>query len=242
LAEEIRARRLAKNWTQQTLADACKVAKAHISKLERDAGAASGRLLLRVAEVLDVNLTFAKDDIGRVREGGITDCAASQGELPQLLPDMRAAKHVSLLLARGSSVLGAQDALLRDVLKQKGRDTMLRILLLNPGSQFVAQLAERAALDPDEIREGVRRTLEIVHDLGRPKVACRLYDEFPVWRLLFAGEVVYAGTYRSKFLPTSGASITHYRIEKKEAPLESLFLGFEAHFDSVWNRAKLPMR
>jgi transcriptional regulator with XRE-family HTH domain len=243
LGRQIRERRRAKEYTQQDLAKHCGVAKGQISKLEKSAAAGSARLLLRVARSLDTEVGLLHPDSVRVHEAGITSCFKGQDKIrDRIREDVTRAHEVRLLLARGWSVIGAPGSLLRDVLEQKSSDTLVRVLLLSPESDYAGHMESLAAIPRGEMIKKLVSTLGVISGIAarsRAKVLCRVYNEFPTWRLLFADDVVYAGSYLPKFFP-DGSSITHFRVERKEVPFESLFVGFEAHFERLWQTATWP--
>ena len=248
LGKQIKNLREAMEFTQEELAHRCGVGKAQISKIERDASIASGRLLLRIAKVLNIELGFVEPLTqklaARLFQVGLSACFKDERDAsPHIRADMQDATEIKLLLFRGWRILGRQDSLLRNILEAKAPGTRIRILLLNPASQYVRLGEDMLGLFPGAIRDGIDAALKVIDEIQQRTAAeldYGLYDEFPLFRLLFADEVVYVASYSARHRVVISRSV-HYRIEKKQPPHESLFLTLNDYFEHLWGqKAILP--
>jgi transcriptional regulator with XRE-family HTH domain len=247
LGEVIRRLRSGQGLAQAALADSCDLSKAQMSKIEKDVGAASVSRLLRIADVLGVELRLvqpATEGLARrILEVGITDCFRSEDEAKDRIQhDIGEAENIRLLLIRGWSFIGkGSRSVLRDLIMQKKKGSVIRALILDPQSEYLEIVAGIRDLYAEELVVGIKKTiteLEEIRRFSEADFSYRLYDDFPTWRLVFADDKVFVAGY-SQFSEPSGDRV-HYRITRKEPPSESLFLSLDLYFEHLWKRKSRP--
>lgn len=242
LGRQIRALREAKRYTGEELAELCGVQKPQISKIERDASHASAKLLLKIAEIFETELSFidpllVTPDLFLSRLGSVTDLFKNYGAArTKLHEDMRKAKELRLLLIRGLELQGGGDPALRNILEKQEATKRIRVLLLHPRSPHVSSIEKILSLPSGVFQRGIMQTLAVLKDIGsiaKGELSCRLYDELPAWRLIFADGIVYVASY-SDFPEAAATRNVHYRIAKKARLHGSLFHFFESYFENLW--------
>jgi hypothetical protein len=152
---------------------------------------------------------------------GITDLFVDAAAQAQLAADLQRATDLKVLGIRGWHLFGPEDALVRPLLTAKGPEARLRLLLLNPRSAFVRPTAQLLKVAPQSLRAGIREVLECLETVRQhtaAEVAYRVYDDLPLWRLVFADSTLYVGSYLRFFPAGSGQSSAQYRIVKQEPP------------------------
>lgn len=238
LSRQIRELRERQGLSLQKLAVSCGVARSQIWKIERDARRASLATLVKIGRALGAQLYFGNPAMATLQETGIVGWFKDQDDVgSQIREDMERARDIRIVLVRGRTVVAKRDSLLRGILEAKGKEARVRLLVLNPMSPHVGQIEQQADLPTGSLSADIRETLKALGEIEKTSAAgrfvCRVYDRPPTFRLMFADDVVYVGSYLPRFFST-GAALAAYRIVKKDPPLESLFLGFEAHFDDLW--------
>lgn len=236
---KLRDLREAKGWSLEELARRCEVTKGYISKIERGDAIPSVRLLEKITQPLGTQLAF-RGQAQIMSQVGITDLFENEGAAKnKLQADILAAKEIRVLLVRGWSALGRRGILLREILEEKS-DGRIRIMLLNPRSSYVKIVGKQFGYyPPGSLSDGITQAVRSLQDIEKrtgATIEWRFYDDFPIWRLFFADDKLYVGSYLEFFKRETDSSSVHYRIVRKEPPSESLYLAFENYFEHLWNR------
>jgi hypothetical protein len=126
--------------------------------------------------------------------------------------------------------------MLADALKYKPNNFNMRILTLDPDSNFTNERASALEKDRQEFREHMREDLFTVKkyvesDDCNVSVQVKTYDEFPVQMTYFFDDTVVSSVVAVS--QTSRECITYIHNLEEYGAKET----FEKHFERIWNRA-----
>ncbi|UCE58518.1 MAG: hypothetical protein JSU63_13870 [Phycisphaerales bacterium] len=168
--------------------------------------------------------------------GGAVDPTASEGMPDQDIFDHMPETTKSVRVLAISSIQSVMNAPLRRLLR--GQQLIeLRWLVLNPESPAVVEYARnhphRTAEEVrNHIRAAVDRLLGVKTMAGVSHLKIRMYDDFPVFRLVFFDGSVYVRYYPRREPWTRHSSALFRENEGW------MYNAMETYFESVWERAK----
>ncbi len=162
---------------------------------------------------------------------------ADRGRLLRALPWKR---DLTVMAVTGFGTFAAPDSMLGHLLD---RCYEIRVMLLNPYGEAAAGYAATQA-DPDAVLADMRREvdasvarLQALQSAGK-KVALKLYDEPPFWKLVFTGEHVWV---RPCHASRDGAGSPEYVFAlQPERPGRGFFASFYTYFLNQWNDPRHP--
>jgi helix-turn-helix protein len=134
------------------------------------------------------------------RCGDIDRVYASQADVSaDLRTTIAGARTLDLVVARGLSLIGITDAILRSAVVGAFPKMRVRVLLLDPVSRAVRCRADELGESPTSLATGIRLCLHSLEKLAiDAELSVYLYDELPVWRLIRIDQVLYASSYASR--------------------------------------------
>ncbi len=167
-------------------------------------------------------------------------CEPDSPGTDRLLRELPWKRDLTVMSVTGYGTFAAPDSTLRDVL---GQCYEIRVMLLNPyGAAAEAYAANHA--EPAKVLAEMRREvaasiarLQELQGAGR-KIALKLYDDLPFWKLVFTGEHVWV---RSCHGSRDGVPCPEYVFALQPGkPGRGLFPSFYTYFLNQWNDARHP--
>jgi hypothetical protein len=148
---------------------------------------------------------------------------------------LSAADPGSVIRLLGISMTSFGHDQMRELLQTKvGQGCKIRLMIMDPESQFVALRALEEHQDPAEFRR-VIEAADTMHRflIGTPKnVELGHYDSPPTYFIVSTNKAMIIGFYLRE---GSGGHFPHLELEAKEA---GAYMQFQQHFDSLWNVRK----
>lgn len=210
---------------------------AHIQEAVRQALDTSD-LTKRVTE-LDKLISLTND----LRPFGLQKVYRSRMEIDvrQLIASATAGREIKML---GTALMCLNPWEMQQVIIDKLKEgCTIKLLSLNPKSDFVKQRAREELRDVDEIQHVLQNTCEISesfistlpNDL-RSKITLLHYDAPPTCFLVSNGDTMIASIYLRE---QRGENFPHFQVELKEG---GIFRPFMDHFDSLWKEVESNSR
>lgn len=128
--------------------------------------------------------------------------------------------------------------MLAEALKSKPNNFSMRILTLDPDSNFTNERASALEKDRQEFREHMRQDLYTVKKYVESEdcnvsVQVKIYDEFPVQMTYFFDDIVVSSVVAVS--QSSRECITYIHSLRENGAKET----YEKHFERIWNRATI---
>ena len=146
-------------------------------------------------------------------------------------------------LGIGAGKLHEEQRAFEDAIDRCSRaDRAICFLLCSPDSEGLRKIAQSARRDENSFRDVVLETLRALAVLKKNRaknIQVRLYDDFPVFRLMFINdEICLASHYvLGKGGDGSEAPQMHVIRIRESRDVESLYFGFRSYFERVWREA-----
>lgn len=164
----------------------------------------------------------------------ITDVSPDQNGFQNLLLEkFRHAKKIEIMVIRGLAIFSLKDSLFYNVLKDKNPNEFnIRILMLDPKSPFVEVRAQEINESKNAVTKGIKYSIgELIEvkDAKNLNLKIKVYDELPIWRLMFFDNSVFVSSFQKG---KEGAKLPMYLFEKDNF---SQYDVFERYFNYIWN-------
>lgn len=147
------------------------------------------------------------------------------------------AKAIKVLTIRGDKYFVGTKSIFRPILEEG--NVTIALLVLSPQAEHITEeLAQKLHhKSAEEIREGMRMSLDYLIGLVRryEKFNVKCYHEEPVFKLLIFDEVMFVSSFALE-IPKNDENAEMFMIQGRN----SLFLGFEKHFDELLKRSLAP--
>lgn len=147
------------------------------------------------------------------------------------------ANKIKVLTIRGNEYFVGNKSIFHPILEE-GNAT-IDLLVLSPQAQHITEeLASKLQhKSAEEIRAKMRMSLDyligLVHQYDKFSVKC--YHEEPIFKLLIFDDVMFASSF-AREMPKNDEHAEMFMIQGRN----SLFLGFEKHFDELLKRSVAP--
>ena len=147
----------------------------------------------------------------------------------------RTARELDVLAVRGLGLLGLRDSLLRPHLEREGEEPpRLRVLLLDPDSEAVAQRAAEIGESAESLAGGVRLAEARLRELAASGIVeVYRYATLPVWRIIRLDTTLYVAAFAGAW--EGHESATYKLLATPHGPLHA---GFRRQFDSMVQHAQ----
>lgn len=157
--------------------------------------------------------------------------AAQNSAAEEIQQQAREAEELDVLAVRGLGLIGLNDSLLRACLprEQGGKGLRVRVLLLDPESDALAQRAAEIGESAESLAGGVRLAearLRELADLCDVKVY--RYRMLPTWRVIRTDSTMFVGAFDAGW---EGHESATYKV--MATPHGPLFRGFCRMFEAV---------
>ena len=157
--------------------------------------------------------------------------AAQNSAAEEIQQQAREAEELDVLAVRGLGLIGLNDSLLRACLprEQGGKGLRVRVLLLDPESEALAQRAAEIGESAESLAGGVRLAearLRELADLCDVKVY--RYRMLPTWRVIRTDTTMFVGAFDAGW---EGHESATYKV--MATPHGPLFRGFCRMFEAV---------
>lgn len=162
--------------------------------------------------------------------------AAQSSARQEIQQQARAAEQLDVLAVRGLGLIGLKDSLLRACLPrdQGGKGLRVRVLLLDPDSDALAQRAAEIGESAESLAGGVRLAETRLRELaGTADVQVYRYGLLPTWRIIRTDSVMFVGAFDAGW---EGHESATYKVV--ETPNGPLYRGFQRMFDAVLKTAE----
>jgi len=112
---------------------------------------------------------------------------------------LSSANSIDILTIRGLGIFALKDSLIRKILVERADQIKVRVLFLNPDSQYVARRAGEVGESAKAFRQGILlcqgylTELKIQHKVH---IEAYMYDTLPVWRLKFMDSALYVSSFQ----------------------------------------------
>jgi len=146
-------------------------------------------------------------------------------------------------LGIGAGKLHEEQRAFEDAINRCSRaDRAVRFLLCRPDSEGLRKIAQSAKRDENLFRKVVLETLRALAVLKKEQaknVEVRLYDDFPVFRLMFINDEICLASHYVLGKGGDGSEAPQMHVVKIRASrdVESLYFGFRSYFDRVWQES-----
>ncbi|MGW1870774.1 helix-turn-helix domain-containing protein [Streptomyces mauvecolor] len=154
--------------------------------------------------------------------------ASARDEIRQ---QARAAQELDVLAVRGLGLLALNDSLLRACLprEQGGRGLRVRLLLLDPDSEALAQRAAEIGESAESLAGGVRLAEARLRELsGTCDVQVYRYGMLPTWRVIRTDSTMFVGAFDAGW---EGHESACYKV--METPHGPLYRGFRRMVEAI---------
>lgn len=156
---------------------------------------------------------------------------------PEIRREAHRAKTIKVLTIRGDKYFVGTKSIFHPILEE-GNAT-IDLLVLSPQAEHITEeLASKLQhKSAEEIREGMRMSLDYLMGLVRryEKFSVKCYLEEPVFKLLIFDDVMFVSSF-AREVPKNDENAEMFMIQGKN----SLFLGFEKHFDELLKHSVAP--
>ncbi|MFF2852499.1 helix-turn-helix domain-containing protein [Streptomyces sp. NPDC058001] len=157
--------------------------------------------------------------------------AAQNSAADEIQQQARAAQELDVLAVRGLGLIGLNDSLLRACLPRElgGTGLRVRILLLDPESDALAQRAAEIGESAESLAGGVRLAEARLRALADTcDIQVYRYGTLPTWRLIRTDSTMFVGAFDTGW--EGHESATYKVISTPHGPL---FRGFRRMFEAV---------
>jgi len=157
--------------------------------------------------------------------------ASQNSAAEEIQQQAREAEQLDVLAVRGLGLIGLNDSLLRDCLPRDQGDKGLRvrIALLDPDSDALAQRAAEIGESAESLASGVRLAEARLRDLADScDIEVYRYRMLPTWRLIRTDSTMFVSAFDVGW---EGHESATYKV--MATPHGPLFRGFRRMFDAV---------
>ncbi|MET7781499.1 helix-turn-helix transcriptional regulator [Streptomyces mirabilis] len=162
--------------------------------------------------------------------------AAQNSAAEEIQQQTREAQELDVLAVRGLGLIGLNDSLLRACLPrdQGGKGLRVRVLLLDPDSDALAQRAAEIGESAESLAGGVRLAEARLRELADSSdIQVYRYRMLPTWRLIRTDSTMFVSAFDAGW---EGHESATYKV--METPHGPLFRGFRRMFDAVIDGAQ----
>ena len=157
--------------------------------------------------------------------------AAQHSAGEEIQQQAREAAELDILAVRGLGLIGLNDSLLRACLPrdQGGKGLRVRVALLDPESDALAQRAAEIGESAESLASGVRLAEARLRELSDScDVSVWRYSTLPTWRLIRTDSTMFLSAFDAGW---EGHESATYKV--METPHGPLFRGFRRMFETV---------
>ncbi|WP_406459493.1 helix-turn-helix domain-containing protein [Streptomyces sp. NBC_01622] len=162
--------------------------------------------------------------------------AAQNSAAEEIQQQAREAQELDVLAVRGLGLIGLNDSLLRALLpgEQGGKGLQVRVALLDPDSDALAQRAAEIGESAESLAGGVRLAEARLRELSDScDISVWRYRMLPTWRLIRTDSTLFVGAFDAGW---EGHESATYKV--METPHGPLFRGFRRMFEAVIDGAE----
>ncbi|WP_234376722.1 XRE family transcriptional regulator [Streptomyces sp. CB01201] len=162
--------------------------------------------------------------------------AAQASAREEIQQQARAARELDVLAVRGLGLIGLNDSLLRACLprEQGGHGLRVRLLLLDPESDALAQRAAEIGESVESLASGVRLAEARLRELaGTCDVQVYRYSMLPTWRVIRTDSTMFVGAFDAGW---EGHESACYKV--METPHGPLYRGFRRMMQAIVDGAE----
>lgn len=162
--------------------------------------------------------------------------AAQASARDEIQQQARAAQELDVLAVRGLGLIGLNDSLLRACLPREkgGHGLRVRLLLLDPGSDALAQRAAEIGESVESLASGVRLAEARLRELaGTCDVQVYRYSMLPTWRVIRTDSTMFVGAFDAGW---EGHESACYKV--METPHGPLYRGFRRMVQAIVDGAE----
>jgi hypothetical protein len=157
--------------------------------------------------------------------------ASQNSAAEEIQQQAREAEQLDVLAVRGLGLIGLNDSLLRACLPrdQGGKGLRVRIALLDPDSDALAQRAAEIGESAESLASGVRLAEARLRELADScDIEVYWYRMLPTWRLIRTDSTMFVSAFDAGW---EGHESATYKV--MATPHGPLFRGFRRMFDTV---------
>lgn len=157
--------------------------------------------------------------------------AAQNSAAEEIQQQAREAQELDVLAVRGLGLIGLNDSLLRACLprEQGGKGLRVRVLLLDPESDALAQRAAEIGESAESLAGGVRLAEARLRELADSSdIKVYRYRMLPTWRVIRTDSTMFVGAFDAGW---EGHESATYKV--MATPHGPLFRGFSRMFEAV---------
>lgn len=157
--------------------------------------------------------------------------ASQNSAAEEIQQQAREAEQLDVLAVRGLGLIGLNDSLLRACLPrdQGGKGLRVRIALLDPDSDALAQRAAEIGESAESLASGVRLAEARLRELADScDIEVYRYSMLPTWRLIRTDSTMFVSAFDAGW---EGHESATYKV--MATPHGPLFRGFRRMFDAV---------
>jgi transcriptional regulator with XRE-family HTH domain len=162
--------------------------------------------------------------------------AAQNSAGEEIQQQAREAQELDVLAVRGLGLIGLNDSLLRACLprEQGGKGLRVRMLLLDPDSDALAQRAAEIGESAESLAGGVRLAEARLRELADSSdVQVYRYRMLPTWRLIRTDSTMFVSAFDAGW---EGHESATYKV--METPHGPLYRGFRRMFEAIIDGAQ----
>jgi hypothetical protein len=162
--------------------------------------------------------------------------AAQNSAADEIQQQAREAEQLDVLAVRGLGLIGLNDSLLRACLprNQGGKGLRVRVLLLDPESEALAQRAAEIGEAAESLAGGVRLAEARLRELADTcDISVYRYRMLPTWRLIRTDSTMFVSAFDAGW---EGHESATYKV--METPHGPLYRGFLRMFEAIIDDAE----
>lgn len=162
--------------------------------------------------------------------------AAQNSAADEIQQQAREAEQLDVLAVRGLGLIGLNDSLLRACLprNQGGKGLRVRVLLLDPESEALAQRAAEIGESAESLAGGVRLAEARLRELADTcDISVYRYRMLPTWRLIRTDSTMFVSAFDAGW---EGHESATYKV--METPHGPLYRGFLRMFEAIIDDAE----
>jgi transcriptional regulator with XRE-family HTH domain len=203
---------------------------------------ATGMTQARVNEIINRRREVSRLDVyERIADGlhmpeVVRVYAAQNSAGEEIQQQAREAQELDVLAVRGLGLIGLNDSLLRACLprEQGGKGLRVRMLLLDPDSDALAQRAAEIGESAESLAGGVRLAEARLRELADSSdVQVYRYRMLPTWRLIRTDSTMFVSAFDAGW---EGHESATYKV--METPHGPLYRGFRRMFEAIIDGAQ----